>query len=132
YFHAHDKRLKNRSDYRPDKAPWQLFRVKSGLVAPKVVWRDLSPKLEAALAPARVVPLNTVYFIPLQDERRARLLAALFNSSPMRAAAFALAERARGGWRRHFAWVMRLLPMPQRFVEFIEGSDDPELLDFEA
>ena len=22
------------------------------------------------------------------------------------------AERARGGWRRHFAWVVRMLPVP--------------------
>lgn len=131
HFDKHTRKLKKRSDYRSDKALWQMFRVKPELTQPKVVWRDLSPKLEAALAPADVVPLNTVYFIALQDTRRARLFAALLNSAPMRAMAFALAERARGGWRRHFAWVMRLLPMPRRFVDFINGREDVELLAFE-
>lgn len=131
HFEKHAGELKSRSDYRADKPLWQMFRVKGALCKPKVVWRDLSPKLEAALAPADVLPLNTVYFISLDDERRARLFAALLNSAPMRAMAYALAERARGGWRRHFAWVMRLLPVPRRFVEFINGKDDLELLAFE-
>lgn len=131
YFAGHAQRLEARSDYRADKPLWQMFRLKDGLIRPKVVWRDLSPKLEAAFAPARVVPLNTVYFIPVCDEPRALLLAALFNSAPLRAVAYALGERARGGWRRHFAWVMRLLPIPERFVSFLEGADDARLADFE-
>ncbi len=131
YFAGHAERLVGRSDYRPDKPLWQMFRVKPELVRPKVVWRDLSPKLEAALAPAGMVPLNTVYFIALRDERRARLLAGLMNSAPMRAVAYALGERARGGWRRHFAWVIRMLPVPERFVDFVEGADDAGLLTIE-
>lgn len=131
HFSAHSTRLKGRSDFRPDSPLYQMFRVKSDLLKPKVVWRDLSPKLEAALAPAHVIALNTVYFIALEDMRRARVLAALLNSAPLRAMAYSLAERARGGWRRHFAWVMRLLPVPRRLVEFIDGDDDLQLLGFE-
>src|SRR5690554_5170049 len=131
HFSTHATRLKGRSDFRSDSPLYQMFRVKTDRLKPKVVWRDLSPKLEAALAPAEVVALNTVYFIALEDMRRARLFAALLNSAPMRAMAYALAERARGGWRRHFAWVMRLLPVPRRIVEFIDGKDDLQLLAFE-
>lgn len=131
HFSTHATRLKGRSDFRSDSPLYQMFRVKTDLLKPKVVWRDLSPKLEAALAPAEVVALNTVYFIALEDMRRARLFAALLNSAPMRAMAYALAERARGGWRRHFAWVMRLLPVPRRIVELIDGKDDLQLLAFE-
>jgi hypothetical protein len=123
YFAGNAERLEGRSDHRRGQPLWQMFRVKEGVASPKVVWRDLSPKLEAALAPSQVVPLNTVYFIPLADDRQARLVAALLNSPPVRAAAYALGERARGGWRRHFAWVMRLLPVPRRFVDFLEGHE---------
>jgi len=127
YFAGHAERLEGRSDHRREHPLWQMFRVKEGIAKPKVVWRDLSPKLEAALAPSEVIPLNTVYFIPLVDDRQARLFAALLNSAPVRAAAYALGERARGGWRRHFAWVMRLLPVPRRFVDFLEGDGEAEL-----
>ncbi len=123
YFAGHAERLERRSDYRKELPLWQMFRVKQGLLAPKVVWRDMSPKLEAALAPSEIVPLNTVYFIGLGDERQARLLAALMNSPPLRAMAYALGERARGGWRRHFAWVMRMLPVPRRFVDFLDAFE---------
>jgi hypothetical protein len=122
YFAGHGERLEGRSDHRLDEPLWQMFRVKDDITRPKVVWRDLSPKLEAALAPADVVPLNTIYFIALGDDVEARLLAALFNSPALRAFAYALGERARGGWRRHFAWVMRLLPVPRRFVEFLQAD----------
>lgn len=132
YFYKHQKRLRKRSDHKPGAPLWQIFRVSAQIMAPKVVWRDISPTLEAALAPADVVPLNTVYFIALADVRRAAIVAALFNSAPMRAFAFALAERARGGWRRHFAWVIRLLPLPARIATFVQGGDDAELLGFAA
>jgi hypothetical protein len=114
YFEEHAEALRSRSDYRGSGPLWQLFRLKPGLLKPKVVWRDLAPKLEAAVAPASVVPLNTVYFIALPERRAAEAVTALFNSEPLRAFAHALGERARGGWRRHFAWVMRLLPIPER------------------
>ncbi|MFP4599599.1 MAG: Eco57I restriction-modification methylase domain-containing protein [Persicimonas sp.] len=131
YFAGHAERLESRSDHRKELPIWQMFRVKEGLLAPKVVWRDMSPKLEAALAPSEIVPLNTVYFIGLSDERQARLLAALMNSPPLRAIAYALGERARGGWRRHFAWVMRMLPVPRRFVDFLEACETGAASDFE-
>ncbi len=122
YFERHESELRARADDRPQKPPWQLFRLKPGLLEPKVVWRDLAPRLEAALAPADVVPLNTVYFVPLACRGQAETLVALFNSEPMRAFAYALGERARGGWRRHFAWVMRLLPVPDRLVGALGGD----------
>jgi hypothetical protein len=35
------------------------------------------------------------------------------NSLPVKAFARAVAERARGGYRRHFAWVVKLIPVPK-------------------
>ncbi len=124
YVERHAETLRGRSDHTPGAPLWTLFRLKEGVVRPKVVWRDLAPRLEAAFAPADVVPLNTVYFIPFEGRREARLLAALFNSTPLRAVAHVLGERARGGWRRHFAWVMRLLPVPNELQQWLAADRD--------
>lgn len=122
YFERHRETLQSRSDYRAAAPLWQVYRIKSGVCLPKVVWRDLSPKLEAAYLGAEQVPLNTVYFVPFASEPRARVFEALLNSEPIRAMAFALGERARGGWRRHFSWVMRMLPVPDVVSEAIRSK----------
>ena len=122
YFAERAEGLRSRADYRESGPLWQLFRLKSGLLQPKVVWRDLAPRLEAAMATEEVLPLNTVYFIPLERRLDAKATVALFNSEPMRAFAYAIGERARGSWRRHFAWVMRLLPVPDAFIRSLEGD----------
>lgn len=135
YFEERAEALRDRADYDPGGPLWQLFRLKEGLVEPKVVWRDLAPRLEAATAPGNVIPLNTVYFIPTASMRAARATAGLFNSEPLRGYAYALGERARGGWRRHFCWVMRMLPIPDSFVDEVLGgepSDAPGMESGEA
>ncbi|MFB6351660.1 MAG: Eco57I restriction-modification methylase domain-containing protein [Bradymonadaceae bacterium] len=129
YFERHADELQSRADYNPNGPLWQLFRLKPGLVQPKVVWRDLAPRLEAGLAGEAVVPLNTVYFIPLVRRCDAEAAMALFNSEPVRAVAYAIGERARGGWRRHFAWVMRLLPVPDAFVDRLAGGESWEAVE---
>jgi methylase of polypeptide subunit release factors len=128
YFEARRAQLEARSDYRDTAPIWQVFRVKSGLTRPKVIWRDLSPKLEAAYAGPEAVPLNTVYFVAFEDRTRARVLEALLNSEPLRAVAYALGERARGGWRRHFSWVMRMLPIPGQVERVLVGDESVSVL----
>ncbi len=127
YFERHRDVLEARGDYRPQRPLWQVFRVKPGLTQPKVLWRDLSPRLEAAFVGPDVVPLNTVYFVPFASVVHARIFEALLNSEPVRAVAYALGERARGGWRRHFSWVMRMLPVPDAVAQAL-GSDDGSTL----
>lgn len=117
YFEDHRQKLQTRSDFHQDSPIWQLFRTTNALQSPRVVWRDMSVELEAAVTPADCIPLNTVYFIPCTDTIRAHALMNLLNSEPIRAIAFAIAERARGGWRRHFAWVIRMLPIPETFID---------------
>ena len=101
--------------------------MQPGIAGPKVVWRDLSMWMEAAPCMDGEIPLNTTYYIPCADPLRAWGLCALLNSTPARAFLWALAERARGGWRRHFAWVISSLPMPPRWFAWLGGSPDPEL-----
>lgn len=113
YFEANRTTLEERSDYDPRLPLWQVFRVRPDTCAPKIVWRDIAPELEAIEVPARAVPLNTVYYLPTQSEEEATELQRFLNSLPVKAFARAVAERARGGYRRHFAWVVKLIPVPK-------------------
>lgn len=100
-----------------------LHRISEHVHRHKVVWSDLAADLRAApLAPRvrtragielPVIPLNTVYFIPVACERDALLLAAYMNSLPFRTFARAIAERAKDAHFRFFAWVISVLPLPR-------------------
>jgi len=60
----------------------------------------------------RTVPLNTCYVLSTRDLVDALALATLMNSPVADAFVGAIAEPARGGYRRHFAWTMARLPVP--------------------
>jgi hypothetical protein len=75
------------------------------------------------LAPASsFVPLNSCYVAMLEAEQDAMALAALLNSPLTASWLNVLAEQARGGYRRYFAWTVSLLPLP------LEWSRARELL----
>jgi hypothetical protein len=116
----HSRRLDSRTG-RPG-APAALFRVTKDALGAKVVWHDLSDRLQAVAVPASirtpfgrsapVVPLNTVYFIPAVSDDQAMLLAAVLNSLPVGCFARTIAERAKDARFRFFAWVAATLPVP--------------------
>jgi hypothetical protein len=108
-------RLESRTDARGHQAWWSLFRLEgSRSDRPRVVWADLGRSLQALVLRGgdRTVPLNTCYVLPTRDLVDALALAALFNSPIVDAWVGAVAEPARGGYRRHFAWTMARLPVP--------------------
>lgn len=118
---GHIESLQSRTGLHSHEGWWRIFRTGPHLFGPKVVWRDIGRRLEAAAVPATtsmegeeraMIPLNTVYFMPVACESQALVLAAWLNSAPVRRFANALAERAAGGHRRFFAWVISLLPLP--------------------
>ena len=116
YFEAHRESLERRSDYRSGPI-WTVFRRHEDIECPGIVWRDLGEELEASLLDGPSIPLNTAYYLPTTSPEAAKAVRTLFHSDPMRAMASAVAERARGGWRRHFAWVMRMLPVPRAWLK---------------
>ena len=85
-----------------------------------LAWHDLANNLNATVLSPGVVPLNTVYFIPLA-ELHAHVLCAYFNSLPVRTFARAIAERAKDAHFRFFAWTMALLPLPAHWKSFEAG-----------
>jgi hypothetical protein len=100
----------------------RILRVSPAMLGHKVVWQDIAQTLNAAVVPALmraddgtdapVIPLNTVYFMAVDDGDTALLLSAYLNSLPVRTFARAIAERAKDARFRFFAWTVSMLPLP--------------------
>jgi hypothetical protein len=107
--------LLRRSDGRHGKAWWSLFRTEAAsLDRPRVVWADVGRVPQALILAAgdRTVPINTCYVVRCRDLVDAYTLATLLNSALAAAWLGAIAEPARGGYRRFLAWTMARLPVP--------------------
>jgi hypothetical protein len=112
-------RLAARTDARGTGAWWTLFRTAAADTRrPRVAWADLArtPSPRLLLAGDPHVPLNSCYVAAFDDERDARAFACLLAAPPLIAWLGALAEPARGGFRRHLAWTVALLPVPRAWA----------------
>lgn len=124
----YETRLRLRDGVRPSDPFWRVLRTGPHLFGHKVAWRDIGPELQAVAVPPEVdgvpiVPLNTVYFVPVPSREQALLFAAFLNSAPVRAWTDQVAERASGGYRRYFAWVLSLLPVPKILGDVIAAPE---------
>ncbi len=108
-------RLAARSDAR-GSCWWSLFRTAAAdRRRARVVWADVGKAPRAiVLAPGNPsVPLNSCYVIACDREDDAHAMATLLNSVVAAAWLNALAEPARGGYRRYLGWTVALLPVPR-------------------
>lgn len=121
YLLRHREVLEARPGWKPGRPLGSLFRITPDTLRPKVAWHDLSDRLRAVALPAHVpfdgsprelIPLNTVYFLPVAERRDSLLLAAILNSLPVDVFARAVAERAKDARFRFFAWTIACLPLP--------------------
>lgn len=112
---AHAATLRRRADYR-DGPYCTLFRTRLACRGHRLVWPDLSRRLEAAplAGPGldRAVPLNTVYVLALPDADTLLRLAAWLNLTWVRALARSRATVAASGFARFNAAVVEALPLP--------------------
>lgn len=111
-------RLERRTDARRTHRWWGLFRTDAAARdVPRVVWADLGTAPRASMLPAGdpTIPLNSCYALRCVCEIDALAITAILNSPPMIAWLAALAEPARGGYHRHLAWTLALLPFPARW-----------------
>lgn len=133
WIEAHRERLMRRADARPGRPLWELFRIRRGGFGHRVVWRDISRVLEATplvpVADGGAVHLNTCYAVHVPNRAAALRLALWLNLEPARFVARALAEPARGGFRRYLAGNVGRIPVPSAVVTD-EGTDSQELLAF--
>jgi hypothetical protein len=92
-----------------------VFRTESAVAdSPRVIWADfgLAPRAIAVEARNPVVALNSCYVANCRTLEDAHALAALLNGPLVAAWLNALAEPARGGYRRYMGWTVSLLPIP--------------------
>jgi len=109
------RELETRSDARGGARWWTLFRTESAASSsPRVAWSDFGRAPRAAVLGANdeTVLLNSCYVARCRDLVDACTLAALLNSPIVAAWLNALAEPARGGYRRYLGWTVSLMPLP--------------------
>ncbi len=113
YFRERRQRLDSRADHAGGP-PWTLFRVRTASAGWRVVWPDIARRPTAAVLDPenRAVPLNTCYVVCVPDREAAVTVAATLNSTWAHALVRALADEARGGYRRHNAAVIGRMPVP--------------------
>jgi hypothetical protein len=114
----HEERLRCRSDLRPGMPWWSLFRTPSAnREHARVVWTDVAraPRVRVLDAGDPTVALNSCYVLRCAAPDDARALAVLLQSPVCAAWLRALAEPARGGYLRHLAWTVALLPVPRNW-----------------
>lgn len=111
------RQLEQRTDGRGGPW-WALFRTDAARSdRPRVVWGDIG-RTPRALVLAKgdpTVPLNTCYVVRTPTEDDAHALAALLNSPIGAAWLSALAEPARGGYRRFLGWTCARFPIPREW-----------------
>src|SRR5208282_3788992 len=108
------------------------FRVDKSRLGPKVLWRDMSTRIEASFVSARIndvelgdslaIPAHTTYVVATPNEQAGRALAGFLNSIVVRAFLKSYAPRARGGWYRHFSWVVGAVPIPAALSNALAGG----------
>lgn len=113
-------RLSARADVRHRSPWWTLFRTEAARCdVARVVWADIGRRLRTrVLLPGDpTVPLNSCYVVRAPRPDDAFALNALLQSTIAAAWLDALAEPARGGFRRYLGWTVAALPLPNDWRE---------------
>jgi hypothetical protein len=114
----HRNTLSKRTDLHRRGRWWSLFRTESAAFDhARVIWADfgLRPRAIAVAEGEALVALNTCYVLPCVSLDDAHALAAILNGPLAAAWLNAIAEPARGGYRRYLGWTMAMLPIPVRW-----------------
>lgn len=109
------RQLEQRTDGRGGRW-WALFRTEAARTDwARVVWGDIgrAPRALVLRAGDPTVPLNTCYVVRTRSEDAAYAFAVLLNSPVGAAWLGALAEPARGGYRRFLGWTCARFPIPR-------------------
>jgi N-6 DNA Methylase/Eco57I restriction-modification methylase len=111
------KLLEDREDFKTGMPVWTIFRVSADKLSRKIAWKKYGTQMQSTVLEAKcdldgtarlVVPLQTVYLIPIEDDDRAYFLSALFNSLAFRALLMSFSVRASGAFFHYTAWIVGL------------------------
>ena len=129
YFTNHAGELQGRDDYKVGMPSWTIFRVSPEKLGLKVAWKKYGTEMQSAMVERDhafklaggklLVPLQTVYFIPVERREDGLLLAGVFNSIPFKTLMMSFAVRARGAYFHYTAWIVGLgvLPVSSSTIE---------------
>ena len=109
------RELEARTDSVRGSRWWSVFRTESAdATLARVVWSDISrvPRATVLEPGDETLALNTCYAIAAPTMDDALTFAAILNSAPAAAWLCALAEPARGGYRRFLGWTLARFPIP--------------------
>lgn len=112
-------RLEGRRDATHRLPWWTLFRTDAARAeTPRLVWADFGRTLRTLVLDAGdpTVPMNTCYVLRTPALDDAYALDALLSSPVASAWLDAIAEPARGGWRRFLGWTVAALPIPDDWL----------------
>jgi len=115
WFARYRSQLELRRDARARHPWWTLFRTEAARCeSTRLVWADLGRSLRTTILPPGdpTVPLNTCYVLRTASFDDACALNTLLTSPVAAAWLDAIAEPARGGWRRFLGWTVAALPVP--------------------
>ncbi|MBC8085689.1 MAG: N-6 DNA methylase [Phycisphaerae bacterium] len=118
WFARYRSQLETRKDARSTRPWWTLFRTEAArFESTRLVWADLGRSLRTTILPAGdpTVPLNTCYVLRTASFEDACALNTLLTSPVAAAWLDAIAEPARGGWRRYLGWTVAALPVPENW-----------------
>lgn len=116
------RQLEARTDASRARRHWTLFRTEAADTnRPRVVWSDIGrvPRATVLACGDPTVPLNSCYVAFARSLDEACAVAALLNSAPAAAWLCALAEPARGGYRRFLGWTLARLPIPRDWTRAV-------------
>ena len=129
YFEDHREELISRTDYREGQPIWVIFRVSERKLMDKIAWKLIGKKLEAVMLPRVfddtqigekiLIVDNSVYFISVKNEDIGYAISGLLNSTPIRTFIMSFADRHRGGYFEHPAWVISSIPVPRPISSMI-------------
>jgi hypothetical protein len=112
---SYRRELEQRTDSRNGGPWWRLFRTDSASAeCTRVIWADFgrAPTASIVEAGCDAVFLNSCYVAMCRDAESAIALMVVLNSPIAAAWLNAIAEPARGGYRRYLGWTVSLLPLP--------------------
>ena len=119
WFARYRAQLETRKDARTRQPWWTLFRTEAARSeSARLVWADLGRTLRTTVLPPGdpTVPLNTCYVLRTSSLTDAHALNTLLTSPIAAAWLDAIAEPARGGWRRFLGWTVAALPVPENWA----------------
>ena len=129
YFLKHTRELQARDDFKEGMPIWTIFRVGEEKLGLKVAWKKYGTEMQSSIVEREhalgniekrvLVPLQTAYFIPIEERDQGLLMTGVFNSVPFRTLMMSFAVRARGAYFHYTSWIVGLgvLPVTQATIK---------------